>query len=40
VLGTARVRARGLVVVVPVEDATYVAEYADVEPPTEMVDVV
>jgi len=40
VLGTARVRARGLVVVVPVEDASYVAEYAGVEPPTEMVDVV
>lgn len=38
--GTARASARGLVVVVPVEEATYVAEYAAVEPPTEMVDAV
>jgi len=38
--GTARASARGLVVVVPVEEATYVLEYFSVEPPTEMVDMV
>ena len=38
--GTARASARGLVVVVPDEEATYVLEYSVVEPPTEMVDAV